>query len=196
VPHTPFAHASLKGLSVALAERCGLDSPRVKVRGEGEAPPSMTPAPGWLGAAYKIVNETYCLSVPAVCAGDGDQGQGHESGTLFSCTRQARSFPHYDDCPSSRPVGLGDGGDWGIDSRFSCLCATRQYVHVTGTKGKGTVCELIRCGLLAAGRRVGTFTRSVVVIVMMMVVMMMMIIEMTTTMMMVRMMMMTMMPRG
>lgn len=34
-----------------------------------------------------------------------------------------------------------------------------QFVHVTGTKGKGTVCELVRCGLVAHGKRVGTFTR-------------------------------------
>lgn len=37
----------------------------------------------------------------------------------------------------------------------------RQFVHVTGTKGKGTVCELVRCGLAAHGKRVGTFTRCV-----------------------------------
>lgn len=34
-----------------------------------------------------------------------------------------------------------------------------QFIHVAGTKGKGTVCELLRCGLIANGRRVGTFTR-------------------------------------
>jgi len=33
-----------------------------------------------------------------------------------------------------------------------------KFVHVTGTKGKGTVCELVRCGLIAHGKRVGTFT--------------------------------------
>lgn len=37
--------------------------------------------------------------------------------------------------------------------------ARTQFVHVTGTKGKGTVCELVRCGLVAQGKRVGTFTR-------------------------------------
>lgn len=37
--------------------------------------------------------------------------------------------------------------------------ARSQFVHVTGTKGKGTVCELVRCGLVAQGKRVGTFTR-------------------------------------
>src|SRR6056297_803613 len=33
-----------------------------------------------------------------------------------------------------------------------------KFIHVTGTKGKGTVCELVRCGLIAHGKRVGTFT--------------------------------------
>lgn len=35
----------------------------------------------------------------------------------------------------------------------------KQFIHVTGTKGKGTVCELVRCGLIAHGKKVGTFTR-------------------------------------
>ncbi len=36
--------------------------------------------------------------------------------------------------------------------------AQYKFVHVAGTKGKGTVCELVRCGLIAHGKRVGTFT--------------------------------------
>jgi len=32
------------------------------------------------------------------------------------------------------------------------------FVHVAGTKGKGSVCELVRAGLVAEGFRVGTFT--------------------------------------
>ncbi len=33
-----------------------------------------------------------------------------------------------------------------------------HYIHVTGTSGKGSVCEYISCGLRAAGHRVGTIT--------------------------------------
>lgn len=36
--------------------------------------------------------------------------------------------------------------------------ATRIVVHIAGTNGKGSVCELLRCSSLAAGHVVGTFT--------------------------------------
>ena len=41
---------------------------------------------------------------------------------------------------------------------FARLPAGVRVVHVAGSKGKGSVCELVRCGAMANGCRVGTFT--------------------------------------
>lgn len=49
----------------------------------------------------------------------------------------------------------------GAPSVHPSVHPSTQFVHVAGTKGKGTVCELVRCGLVAQGKRVGTFTRCV-----------------------------------